>query len=388
MKLLKSSSSVLILSHFFIHPFKNESTSTVIRKFLIDKVKKIVQIEQPFPESKEKYSLEYFYLDAKLKNRIKFQSIKKPYWLSYLIDPINVIYRVLNTFSKYDFCIACDNLSFISVLPLKKIGLIKKLVYYSVDYMEIRFQNRLLNSIYHLIDKIACQNSDENWVVAKVQIEGRKENGLLVDKCAHFKVVPIGFVNREINVLNTSQINYYNLIFCGGLRESAGPQLAIGALPDIIKEFPKITLTIIGDGEYRINLEKLAINLGVSKRVKFLGMIISHKKIVKILTKCSIGLAPYAPIPGSISYRSDPGKIKLYLACGLPVITTKIATSHNVITANKAGIVIDFDEQDLAKAIYQVLKNKERYGTYRKRAISLSKRYDSDRILTYAFKDI
>ena len=387
MKLSKDKTKVLILSHFLINPFQNNSAaSTAMAAFLKDKVKKVVQIEHPFPDSKDNHSYISIYKNGELKIKKKEILIKKPDWVSYILQTLTNISYFLEYELRYDLGIVCENLSFISVWPLRKLGLVKKLIYYSVDYVEIRFQNPLLNKMYHTIDRFACKYSDENWVTSEAQIKGRESNGIDLRKCSPFKIVPIGFRLSEINISPMTKSKYYNLVFCGTLRESAGPQLIIESLPFIIQNFPKVVITFVGSGEYKKYLLKLATKLGVKKYIKFLTNVKNHKRIIQILTNCSIGFAPYAPVPESISYRSDPGKIKLYLACGLPVITTRIATSHKVIASNKAGVVIDYNEGDLSKAVSRLLGNKDRYEVYRKRAILLSKRYDADRILSHAFR--
>lgn len=389
MRFYKEKTRVLILSHFLINPFENNSAaSTAMRNFLLKKVKKVVQIEQPFPDSKDKFSYLFIYENGLLKRKFKTKTNLGPAWFVYLMQTVVAFFFTLLSFSKYDLCIACENLSFFAVLPFRKLGLIKKLVYYSVDYVDQRFQNKLMNKIYHALDKFACIYSDVNWVVVEHQIEGRRKNNIPIGKCAPFRIVPIGFRLREINVLPLERTNYCHLMFCGTLRPSAGPQLIISALPPILKKFPKTKLTLVGGGEYKRELKLLTKKLGVADSVRFLGRVVKHKDLIEILTKGSIGFAPYMPDPKSLSVRSDPGKIKLYLACGLPVITTKVATSWPEISKNKAGLVIDFDEKELFKATEYLLVNKNRYKEYKEGAVSLSKRYDIDMIFDNAFKNL
>jgi glycosyltransferase involved in cell wall biosynthesis len=283
----------------------------------------------------------------------------------------------------WDLIVACDNLSFFSILLLKKLGLVKKTIYYSVDYVTERFENRIINWTYHYVDRLAIYNSDVNWVVAKEQIIAREKNGIDLKKAAPFEVVPIGFRAKEVNITPVSKLDFYNLVFCGTLRESAGPHLVIEALPKVLKKFPKTHAIFIGGGN-KSDLVTLAKKLRVQNRVRFYQDVDDHKKLVRVLTKCSIGLAPYIPAPGSISLTSDPGKIKLYLLCGLPVVTTKVATSHKIIARNKAGRVIDHNADSLAKSVIYLLSSKKRYTEYKEAAIRLGHKFDSDRIFKKA----
>jgi len=388
MILNKDRTRALVVSHFLIDPLVNAASSTSIRNFLLKKVKQVTQIEQPFAESKETKVSILVYEDGRIKKSIKMTTVKKPTFLVYVINPIILVSLKLRHFSRYDVCIACDNLSFISMLPFRKLGIIKRLIYYSVDYVEERFQNKILNTIYHVADRLACKHSDVNWVVVKEQINGRKKNGVVIETCSPFEIVPIGFRNSEIDILPLSKIDSNLLIFVGGLRPSAGPQIAISSLNYLQKKFPKIKLAIIGGGSYQEHLKILAKELGVEKRVKFYGFVKSHKKLVKIITRGAVGLAPYTQTKNSISYKSDPGKIKLYLACGLPVVTTKIATSGKVLEKKGAGIIAEFDEKGLSESVIYLLSNNKTYKKYRNDAEKLSAFYDVDRLMSVAFKNI
>ncbi|OGM31317.1 hypothetical protein A2803_03945 [Candidatus Woesebacteria bacterium RIFCSPHIGHO2_01_FULL_44_21] len=374
---------MVILSHFLINPIANAASSTSLRNFLLARAKRVVQIEQPFPNSKDKFVYVLEYKEGKLVNKMKYKAIKRPSWFAYLVHPLINLYFLLKVGLKEELAIACDNLSFVSVYPLRKLGFIGSTIYYSVDYVEKRFDNKLLNVIYHLIDRFALYNSDVNWVVNKKQIEARRKNGVDLNRCASFKVVPIGFRSAEIAIKPVSKIDYYHLVFCGTLRETAGPELPVLALPKIRKKLPNVHVTFVGGGD-RTKLVELAKQLKIEKYVEFKQNIVSHKNLVNILTKCSIGLAPYEPTPGSMSINSDPGKIKLYLLCGLPVITTKVATSYKAINQAVAGEVISYSKDALADAVIKILADKKKYISYKSKAIKLGEKYDSDNIFREA----
>ncbi len=389
MKFSKSSSRVLILSHFLLNPIKNDSAaSTAIRNYLLNKTKKIVQIEQPFLESKVRYFYKLAFVDGKEVSEKKLKVVKSPLWVAYLLHSLIAFFEVFITSTKFDIAIACENLSFLAALPLRKIGIIKKLVYYSVDYVPERFGNPLVNSVYHLLDRLACYHSDVNWVVSKEQITTRFANGVKENKSSPFNIVPIGYRLSEIEVKPFNQIKYYNLIFVGTVRPAAGPQLIVEAMSKIVKRFPNVKVTFAGGGEYTNELKNLAKKLKVTKHLEFLGYIDRHKDLIKAVADKSIGLAPYVWDSKSISMTSDPAKIKIYLACGLPVITTKVATSWPIISKSKSGIVVDYDRDQLVRAVGEMLKSKNKYKKFKINAINLSKKYDVDRIVGNALNRI
>jgi len=281
-----------------------------------------------------------------------------------------------------------ENLSFISIFPLRLLKLIKKLVYYSIDFTPQRFSHPFLNGIYHFIDKLACKGSDTNWVMVEEQIRKRKQYNTTKLNSAPFSIVPIGYDIKKINILPIEKIDFHNILYMGAIRESMGPQLAIQTMPMLIKKIPKIHLTIIGTGKYLDYLKELVKKLNLGSYVDFTGYIESFKQMTDLIAQKSIGLAPYMPIKGSFSYYSDPSKIKLYMCCGLPVITTNVATMSNLISKTKSGLVVDYSEKSLANAIIFLLESRERYKSYKDAATKLSQKFDVNFILDKAFKKI
>jgi len=58
---------------------------------------------------------------------------------------------------------------------------------------------------------------------------------------------------------------------------------------------------------------------------KIYGSINNHITIEKILMSCGIAIAPYSSIDkNNFSFYADPGKVKFYLGCGLPIVITDV----------------------------------------------------------------
>lgn len=387
MNLSKDKTKILILTHYTNRAEEGEDTDMRILGYLKDKAEKIVLITQPLPEFNHHISYCLVYKNGRKIRELTVSVLDGPEFLKYLHHILIIYYFLFRIGTNYDLCIALENLSFITIFPMRLLHLIKRLVYYSIDFSSQRFSNPFLNSIYHLIDKLACNFSDINWVMVKEQITKRKKRGYLLNS-SRFTIVPIGYETKNINILSTEKIDFYNLLYMGAIRESMGPQLAIQTIPSLIKKFPKIHLTIIGGGKYLDYLKKLVKKLKIADYVDFTGYIDLFKQMTDLMVQKSIGLAPYMPTPDSFSYFSDPSKIKLYMCCGLPVVTTNVATMANLILKTKSGKVIDYSEKALAQAIIYLLGNKDRYQSYKNAAIKLSRKFDINYILDQAFKNI
>lgn len=366
----------------------SEETDQKTINFLKEKIRRMIFIGNPFPTSTFKDTIMERYENGRLVKEEKVPTWKVPETLQYINHILITYWLLLKVGLRYDLCIAHENLSFFVLYPLRRLGIIKRIIYYSVDYTPKRFPNPLLNKIYHFLDRFACKHSDLNWVMVKEQITIRRKNGIAEKNSSPFTLVPVGYNFKLVTVKPAEKIDIYNIIFAGALLENAGPQLAIKALPLLLKKFPKIHYTIIGKGIFEKDLKTLVKKLGLENKVKFTGYIESFTDLVKTLSNASIGLAPFLPNPDSLSFYSDPSKIKLYLVSGLPVITTTVTTIAPFIKSSKAGIVIEYGEENLFQAISKMLSNINTYKLYKDSAIKLSKKYDIDNILTEAIKKI
>ena len=134
-----------------------------------------------------------------------------------------------------------------------------------------------------------------------------------------------GFENRILNPGQEIQIVSVNR-----LAEMKGTQYAIRAIAQLIKKYPNIRYTIIGDGELKSDLEQLIVQLGIQDYVSMLGWW-SQDQISNDLHKFHIFVHP------SITCTSGwpegcPKAIQEAMAVGLPVISTYHGRIPELIT--------------------------------------------------------
>ncbi|MEW6408087.1 MAG: glycosyltransferase [Patescibacteria group bacterium] len=376
---------VLVVSHYYARSNAGAPSYEIVN-YLLDKVKYLVYVEHPFPYASDNNSYIFIFKNGKKIKEFSISKILKPDIFSYLQDFFynNLIFLLLK--KRFDLCIALDNLNTFSFLFWRKLHLIKKLVLYTIDYAPYRFQNKLLNSIYHFIDRRACYNCDCIWVLSERMIKGRMNNGVNPKRCAYNVAVPMGADLSKIKLLPYENINRFTIVFLGHLLQKQGLQLVLEILTEIKKEIPQIKLIIIGQGDYEYQLKKIATELEINDVVEFKGFIRNHQEIEKILCHSTIGLAPYLQDKKSFTYFADPGKIKVYLGCGLPVITTRFTVIADEIEKENTGIVINYNRDELRKALLRLLQDDQYYQLARKNAINLSKKYNFKNIYDNAIK--
>ncbi len=142
------------------------------------------------------------------------------------------------------------------------------------------------------------------------------------------------------------------ILFVNRIHPLKGPQLLIKALPDVIKEFPDISVVLIGhdpDG-YTNELKKIAENLGVLDYILFLGFVSEEEKIA------AYDAADVVVIP-SIGEFTEGFSIVLSEAWarGKTVVVTPSRALRDRVKPGM-GYVAGYDAKSLANAIIRSLK--------------------------------
>lgn len=383
--MLTKGDKVLIISHY---TFRVDTTKGIgppqdLKNFLVGKVGTLTYLEFPFPYANDtKYYTEH-YVNGTRVSQQAMPLPKCPDWLQYFLQVFVILFLSFRT-GPHTVCFALDNLSALSVLPLRFFRRITTLVYYSIDYTPQRFKNRILNAIYQKADAVACSTADINWVLSVPMRRAKQTRNFFTGKPARFQEVPMGFPKKEIAVLPLEKIDRFHLVFAGILVEKQGVQLVLNACPVLKKIFPKMRLTIIGSGDYEKTLQQIARGNNLMGYVTFKGFMENHREIEYILTRAGIGLAPYAPDPKSYTYFADPMKPKIYIGCGLPVVITDVPPIARKLQKGHAGIIMQYSKKGIIEAIGKILKDKNTYASFRKSAIEMSGNFDTGTILERA----
>lgn len=119
------------------------------------------------------------------------------------------------------------------------------------------------------------------------------------------------------------------LVSVGALIPRKGHDLVLQALSDL----PNVTLLIAGEGPERANLERLASQLGLADRVRFLGQV-AHEALASLYNAADI----------SVLASSSEGWANVLLeamACGTPVVATNVSGTPEVVRAPEAGALIE-----------------------------------------------
>lgn len=142
------------------------------------------------------------------------------------------------------------------------------------------------------------------------------------------------------------------ILYQGALNVGRGLEWIFNALPLI----DHAVLVIIGDGYKRQELEKLAVDLQIEKKVKFLGPI--HGELLhEYTTSANIGLCLLEKM-GLNYYYALPNRIFDYVQAGVPVLASRFPEIAKIVDTYHTGVLIDhYEPTYLAETINQMLSN-------------------------------
>jgi len=183
-----------------------------------------------------------------------------------------------------------------------------------------------------------------NYAKSKLINLGCPGNKIIIH---HMGVDCSRFVLRQRSLKPDERLN---IVSIGRVVEKKGFEYGIQAIAKLIKLGYRLSYMIIGDGELRINLEKLAIKLGIEANIYFAGWQ-TQEQILKILEGAHIMIAPSITAANG-EEEGLPVVLMEALAVGLPVISTEHAGIPELIENGKNGFLIpERDSDELAEKI-------------------------------------
>lgn len=192
----------------------------------------------------------------------------------------------------------------------------RKSIYYCIDFYSPEIADNLLDRVFiwsaMQMDKFLCSHCDRIWDISIRINEGRLKYG--------------SYFTYSISV-------------------------PLSYPPDYIRYVPgdKHKVVFVGIVPYGLEL--------VDNPVWLQDQPIED--LLRCLSECGIGISCWQR--NGNNYYGDPGKTKLYSACGLPVIMTANSPYAEVIEKTQAGIVVRYDKQAVSKAIKKIQDNYEFY---------------------------
>jgi glycosyltransferase involved in cell wall biosynthesis len=144
------------------------------------------------------------------------------------------------------------------------------------------------------------------------------------------------------------------IVYSGSIAHRNGLDLVVRAVSLLAGEFPSLRFRVIGEGPALESVVRLVEDLGITDRVEFRDFV-PNGQIPSLLDDAAAGISPQrGGVFGSLVFSM---KVAEYVALGLPVICSDIATMRHYFSDDELLFFEPGNAEDLARAIRALLTN-------------------------------
>jgi colanic acid/amylovoran biosynthesis glycosyltransferase len=142
----------------------------------------------------------------------------------------------------------------------------------------------------------------------------------------------------------------WRLVQAGRLIEKKGLPVTLRAFAGFLRQYPKATLTIAGEGPLLGELQNLARDLNIAQRVSFTGFV-SQERLREIYHQSHLFVHP-SQTGRDGNQEGVPNAMLEAMATGLPVFATEHGGIPEAIENNVSGVLVpERDDEALARAL-------------------------------------
>jgi glycosyltransferase involved in cell wall biosynthesis len=206
--------------------------------------------------------------------------------------------------------------------------------------------SRLFGFFYSSLEEKVMSNSDLVTVVSQHVAQDVRR---FYRKRGKIVVVGNG-VDTSLFKPNEKDDHNHIVLYTGRLEVSKGVYELVRSAALVLRHDPTAIFVLIGDGPCRHDLEKLVARLNLTDRFHFI-----HKPTFNCLLQYYRSAFVYV-LPSY--YEGLPTVVLEAMACGVPVVGTKVGGIKEVVEDDETGILVPpKDPESLGKAILNVLSD-------------------------------
>jgi glycosyltransferase involved in cell wall biosynthesis len=271
-------------------------------------------------------------------------------------------------------------------LAARRLGRTGLVVYWGVDFVESRFGGGPLTGIYERLEGYCCRRADARFELTAAMRDGRdRRHRREGERLAPVRVVPMGGWTALAPKTTEESRRRRVVVYMGHLLPRQGLLELLEAIRVLVDRKVEVRLELIGRGSQEGQLRERSKQLGLDSRVTFRGFIEDHRELERLVSDGTVGVAPYATGDrSSFTAFADPGKLKVYLAAGLPIVTTNVAPVAGELAEAGAALLVDFEPAAIAAGIEKLLDSAPEWRSHRRAALQLAEAYDWRVILSGA----
>ena len=212
--------------------------------------------------------------------------------------------------------------------------------------------------LVNVLEMGAVRLADVVWVVVDEQCERFVAAGIPRGKLSVVSNTP-PLENMEAGAVAPASKKFpqiFTITYVGLLSDGRGVQNVIRAMGYLREMTANVRLVIVGDGEYKAELEQLTHDLHVENMVQFKGYMLPEEW-GKVLAESSVGVIPH--IVKKFWNNTVPNKLFDYMKAGIPVLSSPAKPTKRIIAETGCGFVAPEDPLAMAKIILEIQNNPE-----------------------------
>ena len=190
-----------------------------------------------------------------------------------------------------------------------------------------------------------------------------------------FTVIPTGIDLEPYQTADGEEIrrkhgweNDQVIISVGRLAQEKNWDLLLEAAATAWQSHSNLRVVLLGDGPEKANLEVFARELGIAERVTFMGKVPFSQVPAFLKSADLFGFASTSETQGLVTMEA--------LASGLPVVAVEAPGTRDIVQHEVQGLLVEEDAEALAKAIDEVLKDKERYQQLKVKTLARAQEFE------------
>jgi glycosyltransferase involved in cell wall biosynthesis len=147
------------------------------------------------------------------------------------------------------------------------------------------------------------------------------------------------------------------VMWVGGFYPWHDLSLLLESFTSILERRPDARLVLVGDGQTRPSVERMAQKNGLRRSVIFTGAV-PHTSVPDMLSIADVAVVPSAPVPAGRGGTGTPLKLFEYMAAGKAIVATASNETAEVIQDGHNGLLVEAgDVNKLAEAILTLLND-------------------------------
>jgi glycosyltransferase involved in cell wall biosynthesis len=355
-----------------------EGPAQALRDYLVEREARVVTIFHPLTAEQGTRHVIATYAHG---DRVDERSVRLPLRppLSFALDPFVPLRS-----PRVDVWFGFNPLACARGLLARSRGRARFVALWSVDFVPDRFGPGALTRLYDRLDRLCCIRADARIELSQAAREGRNARHGLTGDAARAHVAPMGAWLDRVPTTPPDGYRRRSVVFLGHLVARQGVATLLDALALLSARDERITADIIGTGPLEGDLRNQAQHLDLAGNVTFHGYVADHRDAEGILARGSVAVAPYGQQEETFTRYADPGKLKAYLAAGLPIVLTDVPPNARELEREAGAELVADDPRAFADGISRALASPEQWRARRESALAYARRFDWNTLLAEA----